>query len=199
MWFLFFAAIHFAQAAGGNTSGAFYKYVDEKGTIVFVDSHSKVPPQFRERVETLAGIAAKPKTKLTVFVFKPNARYIIIASLLNDRIKAKLLIDPTAERSSMGLGLAQSLGFDPKDPEMKMIDIVGAGSVEKVPLVKLDSVDLQGRVAQNVYMLIQPSATTPDYQGVLGKDFINRFKTSFDYMKGTFTMEDKAPSNEPTP
>lgn len=187
---LLFAAEALAQPSSGKNQ-QFFKYVDEKGTIVFVDSMAKVPMEFRDRTETLAGIATKIQSRSTTYVFRRNARIVVINALLNDKVSAKMLIDPSAKQSSITPATAKKLGFDAKDPTLKTVDIMGPDGQERLPVVKIENVNLQGRVGHNVYVLIHEKSSSPDYTGILGADFLDNFRVNLDLQKGSLVLEDK--------
>lgn len=188
----FVFALPDAEAQQQGSRRNFVKYVDDKGTINFTDSLNKVPPEYRSRAEPIDPRQyLEPVSKTTTFKFRPSLKQVVISAKLNDKVSVKMWIDPAADQSVLSLKAAKELGIDPTDPSLQKIDLIVPGEKFNVPVAKINTVDLQGRVARNVYFALSDYADTENFLGVLGKDFLSQFIVNFDQAGGKLVLEDK--------
>ena len=175
-----------------KSSKDFVKWVDEKGTLNFTDDLNKIPPEFRSRAEPIdPRQVIEPRSKLTTFTFRPGIKQVVISAKLNDRASIKMWVDSNTAQSLLSIKAAKELGIDPNDPSHKKIELITPSEKFTVPVVKIDTVDLQGRVARNIHFAISDIADTENFLGILGQDFLVNFRTNFDQVGGKLTLEDK--------
>lgn len=181
-----------ANAQQGGPPGRFYRYTDENGTNVFVQDPNKIPPQYRDRAESITGSSSATKSKITKFSFRPGARLVVVNAMINGNLPVKLLADPNVTKSLIGPKLAETLGYK-ADSTGNEAEFTVAGEKVSLPVVKLESVELGSRRGINLYPGVAKEAEAPEYAGILGDDYFSQFTTAFVRESGRLTIEDKAP------
>ena len=109
--------------------------------------------------------------------------HMFVNAVLNEKIKATLLIDTGASVVILSKELAQKLNFAPakqqKTAQLQMAD----GRKIEANIFRLESVRLQGIEEKNVEAAVLPAEFSGSllHDGLLGMSFLNRFNFSFDY------------------
>lgn len=189
-------------AVSSTTYSEIYKWVDEKGTIHFADDISKIPERYREKIETLTPqkeqfspvIKQTPKQTLpdvsTVDSkgFEVNLlrrhELLITEVIINGRIKQYFIVDTGASFTLINWAVARELGIS-IDENTPFIRAVSASDVILTPLVTLNSIRVGEAEVENVEALIH---TMPNYQGLLGNSFLNKFKVIIDSINAKMTL-----------
>lgn len=186
--YVFLAANSFAAESKND----FVKYVDDKGTINFVDDIGKIPPQFRSRVEPIDHRRiAEGKSRSTVFSFRPGSKLVIVSVKFNDRAAVRMWVNQSSEQSILSTKAAKEVGIDPRDASLQTVEIDLPQGKVPVKVARVEKIDLQGRMAYNLYFAISDFADTENYNGILGRDFLNHFHSTLDINSGRLTLEDK--------
>ena len=191
-YLIFFSILLFPLLAlNAPSDRPFVRWTDDKGTIHFTDDPNKIPAEFRKKSEPInASRYANQKARSCTFTFQPGLDKVIISGKLNEGTPGKFLIDAQSPQSMISAKYAQSLGFNPSDPNLKKVDIITSSEKISAPLAKVNRVDLQGCETLNMYFAISDFAESPDYNGILGKDFFSKFRSSLDLSGGKIVLED---------
>jgi clan AA aspartic protease (TIGR02281 family) len=182
--------------------GEMYKWVDEKGTLHFADDLSKVPEKYRtdaeirkvpkeistpETKERPPTLPTTPKTLesegIDVNLFRKH-ELLITEVILNGRVRQYFIVDTGASFTLISRQTANELGIS-IDENTPFIRVASVSDVLLTPLVTLRSIRVGKAELENVEALIY---TMPNYQGLLGNSFLNKFKVVIDSLQGKMTL-----------
>ena len=182
--------------------GDMYKYVDEKGTVHFVDDISKIPEKYHQDVEerkapketTPPEIKEKPTSSPMLKASEPEGMEVnlwrrgevwMAEVLLNGRVRQNFVVDTGASFALISKEAAKELGLT-IDENTPFIPMASVSSVILTPLVTLKSVSVGRAELENVDALIYTMPSGQD--GLLGNSFLNRFKVVLDSVQGKMTL-----------
>lgn len=188
--------------------GEMYRWVDEKGTLHFVDDLSRVPEKYRsdaemrkapkemkevsvpetqERPKTAPGITSPPGTVETqgyeVNLFRRHELWLTEV-VLNGRSKQYFIVDTGASFTLISRQIANELGI-PINETTPFIRVASVSDVMLTPLVTLRSIQVGKAEVENVDTLVY---NMPSYSGLLGNSFLNKFKVVIDSLNGKMTL-----------
>ena len=182
--------------------GDMYKYVDEKGTVHFVDDISKIPEKYQpdaelrktpqeisapERKETpSASPVAKTSEPEGVEVNLLRRHELLLAEVfLNSRVRQYFIIDTGASFTLINWQTAKDLDLIVNE-STPFIPIFTASQLILTPLVTLKSIRVGNAEVENVDVLIHnlPSNSA----GLLGNSFLNKFRVTLDSINGKMTL-----------
>jgi clan AA aspartic protease (TIGR02281 family) len=182
--------------------GEMYKWVDEKGTLHFADDLSKVPEKYRPDAEIRKAPKeiSTPETKeraatlptptkpleaegIDVNLFRRH-ELLLTEVILNGRVKQYFIVDTGASFTLITRPTANELGIT-VDENTPFIRVASVSDVLLTPLVTLKSIRVGKAEVENVEALIY---TMPNYQGLLGNSFLNKFKVVIDSLNGKMTL-----------
>lgn len=203
-----------------SKAGELYKWVDEKG-VHFTDSLSRVPPKYRNQVETLklkkeakpdeksdpqdkntAAPDEPPTVELKRFevpykAFEGTSRRIIIPVTFNKSITVPMLLDTGAPGMLISPNLADQLGLFDKQDGILLTSAGGIGGEVPAILTIIDTVSVSGASARFIPTTIAPMFAG-DSEGLVGMDFMVNYNISIDTRKNVVTFE-KLPSQSDMP
>ena len=178
-----------------------YRWVDDGGTAHYADGMMNVPEAFRSRATPL-GLRNEPASPPAAPGRGPSAnvaggatvRYIpgqriLVDVRLNGRVSARLLLDTGADRTlispssltAAGVSLQRSIGRG---------EIRGVTGTDQVLYVVLDSIEVgEARVQQLPVVAYEMGSR--ESEGLLGRDFLDRFNVSIDASRGVVTLSPK--------
>lgn len=180
-----------------------YKWIDEKGIIHFTDDLSKIPKRYIEQIETISfpkeatfPVLKGKSTKSNPPVISSTEpkgvevnllrRYelLITEVIINRRIKQYFIVDTGSSFTLISWTTAKELGIV-IDESTPFIRAVSVSDVILTPLVTLNSVKVGEAEVENVEALIY---TLPNYHGLLGNSFLNKFKVIIDSINEKMTL-----------
>ena len=103
--------------------------------------------------------------------------------------RATMALDTGARRTVVTPAVARELGFDAEDLG-STTRIVSATGPASASLVRLDSVSVLGLRVTGLRVVCFPLARALGIEGVLGLDFLNRFRVVIDGPTETVTISD---------
>ena len=179
------------------THSAIYKWKDDKGKTHFTDSLSKIPPQYRKKgelkdlkgdtVKSSPTALASKKPKIHVIKAKQgHGDHYIVEVLLNDSIKANLIVDTGATMVVLSERIGRKLGIH-RNSDLPTIGMSTAGGKVEAPLFILDSLKLGSAEVLNVETTTNPYMG--DMDGLLGMAFLGEFKVEMDRQKWEMTLK----------
>ena len=183
--------------------GEMYKWVDEKGTLHFTDDLSKIPEKYRPDAEmrkTPDKKISAPETKekpvpppsvpkasesegIEVTLFRRHELFLTEV-ILNGKVKQYFIVDTGASFTLISKQTANELGIT-VDENTPFIRVASVTDVLLTPLVTLRSIRAGKAEVENIEVLIH---TMPNYQGLLGNSFLNKFKVVIDSLNGKMTL-----------
>ena len=182
--------------------GDMYKYVDEKGTVHFVDDISKIPEKYHQDVEerkapketTPPEIKEKPTSSPMPKASEPEGvevnllrrhELLLAEVLLNSRVRQYFIVDTGASFTLINWQTAKDLDLIVNE-STPSIPIFTASQLILTPLVTLRSIRVGNAEVENVDVLIHnlPSNSA----GLLGNSFLNKFRVTLDSINGKMTL-----------
>jgi Aspartyl protease len=179
----------------------YFRYTDERGQPHYVDGLEKVPEAFRSTVVPLglrnapappAGASAPAPGKPpggAVIKYTPGQR-ILVDVRINGAFTAPLLLDTGADRTMISPRTLQAAGVAISRP-VATGSITGATGTDRINYVVVDSLEVGearvGRMPVGSYEL----AGSGTGDGLLGRDFLDQFKITFDAARGEVHLTPK--------
>jgi hypothetical protein len=184
-----------------NAHAQYYRYTDERGQNHYVDGLEKVPAPLRGSAVPL-GLRNAPVTPPdsaaptparpaggAVVKYTPGQR-IMVDVKINGSFTAPLLLDTGADRTMISPRTLQAAGVAITRP-VATGNITGATGTDRINYVFVDSLEVGearvGRIPVGSYEL----AGTGAGDGLLGRDFLDQFKITFDAAKGEVHLAPK--------
>lgn len=106
---------------------------------------------------------------------------LIVATLLNQKRRAYMMVDSGAAYCCITPDLARLLGYDLHRP-MARRPIASVQGVEaELPSFRLQSLQVEGVIVQALEALVVTFSPQLWIDGVLGVNFLERFRSTFDF------------------
>ena len=179
-----------------------YRYTDARGQNHYVDGLEKIPDQHRGAavplglrnappppVSATAGTAAAKPPGAAVVKYTPGQR-IMVDVKINGAFTAQLLLDTGADRTMISPRTLQAAGVMISRP-VATGSITGATGTDRISYVVVDSLEVGearvGRMPVGSYEL----AGAGIGDGLLGRDFLDQFRITFEAAKGEVHLDPK--------
>jgi hypothetical protein len=179
-----------------------YRYTDEGGQNHYADGLEKIPDRYRgvavplglrnappSPVSATAGTAAAKPPGATVIKYTPGQR-IMVDVKINGAFTAQLLLDTGADRTMISPRTLQAAGVAISRP-VATGSITGATGTDRISYVIVESLEVGdarvGRLPVGSYELA--GAGVGD--GLLGRDFLDQFRITFEAAKGEVHLDPK--------
>jgi predicted aspartyl protease len=178
-----------------------YRYTDESGQNHYVDGIEKVPARHRASAVPLsmrstptstappAAAGAVRPAGTSVIKYTPGQR-IMVDVKINGGFTARLLLDTGADRTMISPRTLVAAGVPVTRP-VATGTITGAPGTDRINYVVVESLEVGearvGRMAVGSYEL----AGTETGDGLLGRDFLDQFKITFDAGNGEVHLAPK--------
>lgn len=137
-------------------------------------------------------VAEKKREPKEVDFSKKRGRMIMVEALLNNKVKASLMVDTGASCVKISRRIAEELGIKITGAKERMIRFqVADGRLVDAEYIVLDSVNVQGVKLRNVgaAVTLSPEGDTED--GLLGMSFLKNFKFQIDNVSKKLTLEER--------
>ena len=113
---------------------------------------------------------------------------LIVSALLNQEIRAHMMVDSSAAYCCLTPEIARLLGCDLRRP-MARRSIASIQSVDvEVPSFRLQSLQVEGIIVQTLEVLVITFSPRLRIDGVLGVNFLERFRSTFDFDTATLIL-----------
>jgi clan AA aspartic protease (TIGR02281 family) len=189
-----------------------FSYRDEKGAIHFTDDISKIPKQFRDgeqgvREHPAAQGAYRATPQPSVAIELPGSvssngevqvplipvggGNFLIETVLNGRIKARLMLDTGASLITLAEEIGNKLGISPYSNSAEL-PFNTAGGEDWMPLVALEMVAVGSAETRLVEASI--NSHIKEIDGLLGMNFLGDFRFEIDHTNKLLTL--KSPQNQ---
>jgi len=186
-------------ALPGRGAAQVYRYTDERGQNHYVDGLENVPDRHRATASPLGlrnaptpastSVPAAVRSAATVVRYTPGQR-IMVDVKINGELGVQLLLDTGADRTMISPRALQAAGVAISRP-VGTGTIVGVTGTDRINYVVVDSLEVGearvGRMPVGSYELAGPGAG----DGLLGRDFLDQFKITFDAAKGEVHLAPK--------
>lgn len=210
---LFIAVLLLTWSVADRGAAAIYSWKDENGKVFFTDDLSKIPLKYRSKEGGLAkhrelsappvdlakdipGLAIGPAgfKEYVVPLVSSGSGNAFVDVVLNDGVKAKLMVDTGASMITLSGKIARKLGLagDGGLPEMPFTT---AGGVVWSPIVVLQSVKAGDAEVVNAEAGV--NSQMGDLDGLLGMNFLGEFNMNMDQARGNMVLKPLGRSGEP--
>jgi clan AA aspartic protease (TIGR02281 family) len=197
----------------GSLAGIF-SYRDNKGAIHFTDDISKIPKQYRNREqgvrkhsEARGAYRATPQTSVAIElpgsvssnrevqvpIIPVGGGNFLIETVLNGRVKARLMLDTGASLITLTEEIGDKLGISPYSNSAEL-PFNTAGGEDWMPLVVLEMVAVGSAETQLVEASINSHIKGID--GLLGMSFLGDFRLEIDRTNKLLTLKSQKNQDE---
>jgi clan AA aspartic protease (TIGR02281 family) len=109
----------------------------------------------------------------------------LVQATINGRAQGLFLLDTGASYCVITPGLARELALSPTG---SFATVLTANGAVKAPIVRLRSLELNGTRAQDVQAIVH-DAVGPKLDGVIGLNFLNRYRYAVDPQRRELELE----------
>lgn len=199
------AAVALAIALAGvllplPATAEIYRYIDERGTPFYVEGLESVPAQYRAGAVPLGmrnsppsadAPAAPEKTEAagsTTIRYTPGQR-IVVDAKINGGTDTRLLLDTGADTTLISPLVLSAAGVSliRGGTSMRIVGVTGTSDAQRVPV---ESIAI-GEARVLGLQVVALDMGQPGIDGLLGRDFLDRFKVTIDATTGVLTMSPK--------
>ncbi len=171
-----------------------YRWVDERGTVHYTDGLDGVPERYRSRAQPLpfpkspptpsAKEPSAPQHGITKISFTPGSP-ILVSAKINGGGPVTLVLDTGATRTMVAPLVLWRLGISTRNALRG--EIKGVTGTSQAEAVRVDSVEV-GEAKAGPLLIIAHDADIKDADGLLGRDFLEKFKVTIDSTEGLVTL-----------
>jgi len=198
--------VTFSLFAVGISAQERYRWVEENGSIHFTDNFRSIPRKYRHKVKKRIFRSAQKSTHHLTARSQPvssaqnivvpltrNGNMVIVNGTVNGGDTIKFILDTGAELTVIPRSLVQQLAISLDSSTAT--PITGIGSTIIAPLVKIDSIKVGEAEVRNLDVVIIENAPLTG-QGLLGGNFLGKFRVNIDYAKNQLILERKVGTGE---
>lgn len=179
-----------------SRSADLYRWVDERGIVHFSDNEHNIPPEFRENTTIIKGLAPSKRSNNPAFTgralvpLKRKGLTAVVEAMINSTTKANFILDTGASYTVISKQVAKELNID-LDKKHPKIQLQTANGVIVVPLITLDSIEVSGLRVDDLAAVVHDFSNDPNIAGLLGLNFLSKFRMDLDTEKGILVLERK--------
>ena len=177
-------------------SADLYRWVDERGVVHFSDNEHNIPSELRENATRIIGLAPSKPSNNPAFTgrasipLKKKGLTAVVEAMINSTTKANFIVDTGASYTVISEHIAKELKID-LDKNHPKIRLQTANGVIEVPLVTLDSIEVSGLRVDDLAAVIHDFSEDTNIAGLLGLNFLSKFRMDLDTEKGVLVLEKK--------
>ena len=189
-------------ALPGVVAAQIYRWMDDRGVPHYTEGLDSVPERFRATAVLLslrneppgaptsaAGASGGPAAAgETTIKFSPGQR-IMVDSRINGATPARLLLDTGADRTVLVPRVVAAAGIS-LTRGARGGTIRGATGTAQVQAVPVDSIEVGGAKVDRL-VVISHDIDHEGVDGLLGRDFLDRFTVTIDNSQGVVTLTPK--------
>ncbi|MDM8518754.1 retropepsin-like aspartic protease [Anaerolineales bacterium HSG6] len=112
---------------------------------------------------------------------------LIVKALFNKINRLSLLVDTGAAMTAITPQVAIDLDFDITKPS-RWMEIASVHQTERVPVLRFDTVQVGGQRVSRLEVVVLPMPVTMRIDGLLGVNFLRRFRTTFEFDQATLVL-----------
>ena len=173
----------------GQAWAQMYQWEDEQGTVHYTNELQSVPEPFRSRARFvpashMAPPAVAPAQGITRIPFTPGSP-ILVSARINGGGPVTLILDTGADRTMLTPMALWRLGISTDNAPPA--EIKGATGTARAALVQVLSVEV-GEARAGPLLIIAHDADLKQAEGLLGRDFLERFTVTIDASERVVTL-----------
>jgi hypothetical protein len=190
------AAVCSVWLVPGVVSAQVYHWVDDQGTIHYTTGIDSVPERYRDRAREFAeepaptadpeppASAAPAHPDTTSIAFTPGSP-IVVSAQINGMGPLTLILDTGADRTVVSPRALARIGISPvRSGRAEVRGVTGVGEADLVPVNSLEV----GGARSGPLTIIVHDADLNQADGLLGRDFLDRFHVAIDSRAGVVTL-----------
>lgn len=165
----------------GRAQAQMYQWEDEQGTVHYTNELQNVPEPFRSRARfvpasPMAPPAVAPAQGITRIPFTPGSP-ILVSARVNGGGPVTLILDTGADRTMLTPMALWRLGISTADaPRAEIKGVTGTAQGRLVPVTSVEV----GEARVGPLLIIAHDADLKQADGLLGRDFLERFTVTID-------------------
>lgn len=177
-----------------------YRYIDDRGNPFYVEGLDSVPAQYRAGAVPLGmrnspasadapSVAEKSEAAgSTTIRYTPGQR-IVVDAKINGGTSTRLLLDTGADTTLISPLVLSAAGASliRGGTSTRITGVTGTSDVQRVPV---DSIEI-GEARVSGLHVVAHDMGQPGIDGLLGRDFLDRFKVTIDSSTGVLTIAPK--------
>ena len=180
-----------------------YRWTDDQGEIHFTEGAESVPLKFRRKAvlmgETAQPVASPPATQagsagpsapagVARIQFTPG-KTIMVEARINGRGSARLILDTGADGTVINPAVLSALGVSYRNARPGRSKGIG-GTVDSYH-VRVETIEIGEARFGPLMVMSHDLGWGLDYDGLLGRDFLNNFTVNIDSGAGVVTLSPK--------
>ena len=179
-----------------SRSADLYRWVDERGVVHFSDNEHNIPSQFKEDVSRIRGLSPSQPSNNPAFTgratvpLKKKGLTAVVEVKINSTTMANFILDTGASYTVISKQIAKELKIN-LDKNHPKIRLQTANGIIEVPLVTLDSIEVSGLSIDDVAAAVHDFSKDTNIAGLLGLNFLGKFRMDLDTEKGILVLEKK--------
>lgn len=199
LWFAL-ATLLLVVATATPACAQYYRWTDARGVPHFSEGLDSVPERFRANAVPLGyrrsapepapaeGAGAPKPSGAAEIGFAPGQR-IMLNVRINNAASARLQLDTGADRTLISPRALQAAGVS-LTRGTAAAQVIGVTGSDRAQVVVVESLDVSGATVGRM-PVIAYDTNTPDSDGLLGRDFLDRFIVNIDTAHGILTLGPK--------
>lgn len=170
-----------------------YQWQDDQGTVHFTNELESVPEPYRSKARFLPTSPMAPPAPpptlsgITRIPFAPGSP-ILVAARINGMGPVTLMLDTGADRTVVAPSTLSRLGIPTENAPRATIK--GATGTGQGGLVQVTSIEV-GEAKWGPLLIVAHDADLKVADGLLGRDFLERFTVTIDGKEGVVTLVPK--------
>ena len=177
-----------------------FRWVDERGVIHFTDNPYNIPEKQRATATRIKAreyppdpnppppLPASPN-KVSIPIQKKGPA-VIVQGTLNAKATANFVVDTGASYTMISQAVAKELNID-TSKNLPTVSFQTANGVINAPVVTLESIEVGGFQVKDLTAAIHDVFPDPAISGLLGLNFLSRFRMDIDTQNGVLILEKK--------
>ena len=117
---------------------------------------------------------------------------LIVSTLLNQERRAYMMMDSGAAYCCITPEIARLLRYDLQRPMARRSIVSAQGLEAEVPSFRLQSLQVEGIMVQALEVLVITFSPRLRIDGVLGVNFLERFRSTFDFDTATLILRTRS-------
>lgn len=173
----------------GSALAQVYNWVDDQGVVHYSTGIESVPEPYRAQARALyasprPAVPESAPSSLTTTTFTPGSP-VIVSARINGVGPVTLILDTGADRTLVSPAALSRLGIPAMaSGRAEVRGVTGAGSAD---LVWVESLEV-GRAKAGPLAIVAHDGNLRQADGLLGRDFLDRFTVTIDAQTGTVTL-----------
>ena len=168
-----------------------FKWIDANGIIHLSDYPPDIPPAYRKNVQIIKEYPEPPVEDTTIPFEKTKSGLIVLDTILNKNIRARMIFDTGSDTVVITEKLAKTLNQEITGGGAEVILHTNRGDINATAFT-INEVDLGDLSKQDVLTVISPDESYLNgFDGLLGLTFWKDLKITVDYKHSTIRISNE--------